>query len=339
MGELEHNNYTMIRQPYRITMANWEFSVIQKRILTTIVASLQKEINQVSKGVSASQLDLFNNPNSTPDTVSISFPLITIVKNSNNYAAVKAALKQLRSKDVEITLPPVKGKGDKPKESTTILTGLIERAEVTKHSRIITVVIHKATALELVKTMNGLTSFAQEVMFRTDNKNLQRLYEIISHWKDQKNISMTPEIFRERMGLEGKYNRERDLVNVVIKPIERELQEMIDMDIYFVFRLLQDKSGKHTKYVFDIYHRKQLKIDQEKAQVDIDYNKHLMRTHFKFSSDDFKSIDSILSNQDYVYKLREKLMDIEARVNDKGKAPIANIVKYAIVAIKDAFPE
>jgi DNA invertase Pin-like site-specific DNA recombinase len=37
-------DYTMIRQPYRITMAKWDYTVVQKRSITLIISSLQKEV-------------------------------------------------------------------------------------------------------------------------------------------------------------------------------------------------------------------------------------------------------------------------------------------------------
>lgn len=37
-------DYTMIRQPYCITMAKWDYTVVQKRNITLIISSLQKEV-------------------------------------------------------------------------------------------------------------------------------------------------------------------------------------------------------------------------------------------------------------------------------------------------------
>ena len=73
--------YKIIRQPYRITMARWNYTVIQKRILTKIIAKLQREMASLERGVHIGQLDLFKTNN---DSVELSFLLNDLVKNSNN---------------------------------------------------------------------------------------------------------------------------------------------------------------------------------------------------------------------------------------------------------------
>jgi len=115
------------------------------------------------------QLEIFSN---VDDSIRLTFSLNDIVKNSNNYTHVKKALQELRSFDVQIILPATKSKTSRKPEEETILTGLIERAVLIKHFRNVTIVIHKATAQELVKATNGLTQFAEEIMDLTDNSCL-----------------------------------------------------------------------------------------------------------------------------------------------------------------------
>ncbi|TDH18063.1 hypothetical protein EXU57_24390 [Segetibacter sp. 3557_3] len=83
--------YTMIRQPYRITMARWDYTAVQKRILTMIISRLQKEISLLEKGLPIGQLDLFTSDN---NTVKLTFKLNDLVLNNNNYSHVKKALQQ-----------------------------------------------------------------------------------------------------------------------------------------------------------------------------------------------------------------------------------------------------
>jgi len=154
--------YKIIRQPYRITMARWDFTVTQKRIVTKIISSLQKEISCIDKGVPLGQLEIFSDPG---DSIRLTIALNELVRDSNNYANVKSALKELRKFDVQIVLPATKSKTSKQPEDETILIGLIERAILTKYSRDVIIIIHRATAQELVKTSNGLTQFAEEVMY------------------------------------------------------------------------------------------------------------------------------------------------------------------------------
>ncbi len=60
-------NYSLIRQPYRITMSMWNYSVWQKRILTKIISRLQRDITLLERGAEFCQLELFKS--SDDDTV------------------------------------------------------------------------------------------------------------------------------------------------------------------------------------------------------------------------------------------------------------------------------
>ena len=82
-------SYSLIRQPYRITMARWDFSVLQKRILTKIISKLQREISLLEKGAEFGQLELFKDSNDDSDTIKLKFLLNEFVKNGNNYAQFK----------------------------------------------------------------------------------------------------------------------------------------------------------------------------------------------------------------------------------------------------------
>ena len=104
-------NYSLIRQPYRITMSMWNYSVWQKRILTKIISRLQRNITLLEQGVEFGQLELFKS--SDDDTVRLKFLLTDFIKDGNNYAQFKKALNQLRSVNVEIArivLPAIKSK-------------------------------------------------------------------------------------------------------------------------------------------------------------------------------------------------------------------------------------
>ena len=283
-------NYKIIRQPYRITMAKWDFTVTQKRILTKIISLLQKEISLVAKGMPIGQLEIFSN--------------------------------------VDDSIKP---------EVETILTGLIERAVLTKHSRNVTVIIHKATAQELVKATNGLTQFAEEVMYRTDNSYTQKLYELISHWKDKEVFSISPDDFREKLSLTDKYPLIKDLIRRIIKPAEVELKEIAD--VFFIFNT-SATGRKITKFNFVIKHKKTLHQD-ELNQIRLrDDNIHLLKAHLGFRSDHIDSIADILYSNDLIGELRNKIIELYAYVQEAARTPqtaIKKVPEYIIRSLKNEF--
>lgn len=328
-------SYKIIRQPYRITMARWDFTVTQKRILTKIISMLQQEISFMAKGASVKQLELFS---TSDDSIKLQFSLNDIVKASNNYAHVKAALQGLRSIDVQIVLPATKSKTSGKPGEETVLTGLIERAILTRHSRSVSIVIHKATAAELINAANGLTRFAEEVMYLTDNSYTQKLYEMISHWKDQEVFTISPDDFREKLSLKNKYPQLKDLIRRVVKSAEKELKEIAD--VYFVFK--PSVSGRRiTKFNFIIKHRKvDLEILAKADQLRND-SIYLLKTHLFFNEQHLEQIYYILSNDHFLSLLRVKIIEISNYITDVRNYPdraIKDIPKYVIKSLISSFP-
>lgn len=329
--------YSIIRQPYRVTMAKWNYTAVQKRILTVMISKLQKEINSIEKGVPFGQLDLFKSADS--ETVEITFALSEVVHKSNNYSHVKAALDALQDNKIQfsIILPATKGKTSKKPEEALYLTRLIERARITKYSREVTVYLHQATALELIKTSAGLTSYAKEVMFMTDNSHTQRIYEIISHWKDQDVMTYTIDDFKEKFGLTGKYPKTNDMIRNVIEPAEKELKEIAD--IYFEYSTTKE-GKKITKINLAIKKRKVVEIGNEASARLKEDTVNMLRQHFAFKNEHFNEIKEILNNPRLIKQIREKLTNLHLHIKNVAKNPktaIYSVPEYVLTALKNEF--
>lgn len=310
----EIRQYNIIRQPWRITMARWNYTVIEKRILTKIIAKLQKEIAAVEKGLPIEQLSIFKGS----DTVQLSFPLVELVDNHNNYSIVKKALHKLRGIDVsiKIELPEVKGKKNKKPVERTVLTGLIERAEVQKYERTVKIRLHSLVAIELLNTFNGLTYLAEDVMYLTNNSYTQKIYEILSHWKDKEVYSLSVENFREKLLLENKYAETRDLIKWVIKPAEKELAAI--GDIYFVFK--PTRPGKKIiAFNFIIKHRKQLEAENKLSEKLKENTIQLLRINFGLKEEHFSQLTPLLQDQNKIPLIREKIVQLSIVMQEKKK--------------------
>lgn len=321
--------FRIIRQPYRITMARWRFTVLQKRILTRIISAMQREIASIEKGTPIEQLRLFM---TSENTIELTIPLNGLVKNSNNYTSVKKALQQLRKLDVEICLPHVKGSKNMP-EQELILTGLIERVVMRKHSRTITLTMHKATAAELVKVSHGLTCFSEEIMFMTDNPYTQKIYEIICHWKDKSVFTFSIDQFRKRLMLENKYPLTKDIVKHIIRPAEKELQEI--GDIFFVFS--PTKAGKTiTHFNFAIKNRVSQK-QEEQANIKVrEQLVNILRIRFGFKEDQFQQIMPILDNPLNLRPLNLKVAELWQKLDEKREG-IYSPAQWAVASLLNVF--
>ena len=322
--------YKIIRQPYRITMARWNYTVIQKRILTKIIAKLQREMVSLEKGINIGQLDLFKTNN---DSVELSFLLNDLVKNSNNYAVVKEALKKLRNIDIEIVLPEVREKKNKPRDEEIVLTGLIERAVIRKHERTVKITMHKATALELIKVSHGLTYFAEEVMYLSNNSYTQKIYEIICHWKSKDVYTITVDEFRKLVAIEDKYPQTKLLIRDIIKPAQKELLKI--GDVYFVFTAT--KKG-NTITAFNFIIKTRFKDAEENARLTLlrDDTIHILKKGLGFNEPQIKEILVLVSNLETVIRVHEKITTLWVKLFNKEKV-VENVPAWVIASLKNEF--
>jgi plasmid replication initiation protein len=324
--------YKIIRQPYRITMARWNYTVIQKRILTKIIAKLQREMVSLERGIHIGQLDLFKTNN---DSVELSFLLNDLVKNSNNYAVVKEALKKLRNIDIEIVLPAVKEKKNKPRDEEIVLTGLIERAVIRKHERTVKITMHKATALELIKVSHGLTYFAEEVMYLSNNSYTQKIYEIICHWKSKDVYTITVDEFRKLVAIEDKYPQTKLLIRDIIKPTQKELLEI--GDVYFVFTATK-KGNTITAFNFIIKTRFKDAEENRKHILLREDAINILKKGLHFNELQTKEIWKLVSNLETIVKVHGKITSLWVKLFNKERV-VENIPAWVIASLKNEFPE
>lgn len=299
----EEEKKPSIYQPYRITFAKWNYSAVQKKVLTAIILSLQKEIKLLLEGKQIGQLDLFSK-----QTDSIKLELSLNDFNShNNQKKIKEALQSLRKIDVEIKLPAVKGKT--PKEEV-ILTGLIERAIFEKYARNVTVFMHRATAIEMVNTAHGFTKFIPDMIMNTSSKHTQRLYEYIMHWQDQDVYRIDEKTFREDFFLTPSY-RTRDIISKIIKVAQQEIKEA-DTPVYFEFS--ETKSKGQSIFNFIIKNRAEDKIMQEKLKLVIEQNKNMLKSHYTVDTAEMDTIRDIMDNAEISLIVRDKIVEVHDHI-------------------------
>jgi len=322
----DKDGLTLYNQPYRITFARWNYTSVEKKILTAIIGALQKEINLLIGGKTIGQLELFGN---SEDTVRVKLSYGDI-ERGNNHKMIRKAIEDLRMVNVRIVLPAVKGK--KPREET-ILTGLIERAVMERYSREIHIHMHRATALEMVNTGHGFTKYLAEVIMNTSSRHTQRLYEWIMHWQDIGTLTVTEEKFRQEFYLTDKYPRTDKLIERVIAPAEKEIRES-QSPVYFGFSLTKDIQGNRFNFVI-----KKRAEEAEKAKtlgMLTDNNKNILRRSYAFDSGDIDGIRDILDSPDMAKRVRDKIMEIHLYIMN-NKTAIKSPKKYMIRSLISGF--
>ncbi|MGI4806461.1 MAG: hypothetical protein ACRYFL_16955, partial [Janthinobacterium lividum] len=136
-----------------------------------------------------------------------------------------------------------------------------------------------------------------------------------------------------------KYPQIKDLIRRVIRPAEMELKEIAD--VFFVFNT-SSTGRKITKFNFVIKHKKTLHED-ELNQIRLrDDNIHLLKAHLGFRPEHIQAVAEILSRNDLIGSLRNKIIELHTFIQEAGQTPktaIKKIPEYVIQSLKNQFTD
>jgi hypothetical protein len=91
-----------MQQPNRVTEATYDYTLVQKKILTAVIYFLQEGIKHRLNGYSYEQLEIFKqNPS---ERIQIKIPLHEITPSKQYYSDVRESAKMLAS--IIVRLPP-----------------------------------------------------------------------------------------------------------------------------------------------------------------------------------------------------------------------------------------
>jgi plasmid replication initiation protein len=318
----------MIRQPYRLTMASWNGTVYQKRILTAIIASLQRELAWVEHGMKLQDLPL---PRDAEDRFIITLPLRSINPSGNNYQMVHRALECMEKQGIKMILPAVKGrKGPSIPEQLMLLK--IKNLP-SSDKTMLTISIDEHFLTELLRSTSGLSTLSMKIMSSLRSVYAMRLYEIISHWKDQESLKLTIDQLRSMLGSKDSLPQTKEFLRKVINVASQQLKQQAD--VYFQ----ADKvySGKRITHLnFRIIQRKEQK---EQEQINLRLREqvtNILRIRFGWKQEYFQKITPMLENPDRLRLLNEQIGRLWHFV-DHHPEEVRNIPNWSFSAlVKDS---
>ena len=306
-------------------MARWKHTVVRKRVLTRIIAGLQNEISFLEKGASFDSLQRFTGMG---DIIPLKVPIRELVRERNNYDWVRKAMAGLALVPGGVTLPEVKGSGRNRVEQLSF-PGFIEGFEFVKHQRDVTFWIRRQVMAEMVNPFNGLTCFSEGVMHRTENRYTQRIYELISHWKDKEVHTMSLEKLRDFLMLEDRYPTVNRLLFGLLKPVEEELNK--NADTYFCLSTSR-QANRVTHVNFAIKTRLSQKKQQEVILMIREQVVNILRMRFGFREEHFKQIRELLADDSSVKRVNEKVGELWS-ILDSRNGEISNIPAWTLEAL------
>jgi hypothetical protein len=327
-----------IQQPNRVTEASYDYTLVQKKILTAVIFFLQEAIKNRLNGQSYEQLQLFKqSPN---DKISLKIPLRELTPSKQYYNDVRESAKMLASIIVKLS-----GKDPFTGKPGTYFTGLMTVfiPDDYKYDRYMVIEIEKEVAkrlMEIEKNERGIpvnyTRLAYEIIMRSKNKYTPRIYEMISSWKKKGGFVITLDEFKTRLMLGDKYTTYKDLKARVIKPAHDELFEKADCWFNCLSHDFEVRKGKTVTHLhFKIIVPELKEMNEVKKNSTIE----MLRTHFQFKEEHFLAIRMILDNPENLDKLNYKLIDLNEVIQSKKNTNerIAVVPNYIVSSVLNYF--
>jgi Initiator Replication protein len=327
-----------IQQPNRVTEASYDYTLVQKKILTAVIYYLQEAIKNRLNGQSYEQLQLFkDSPN---DKIHLKIPLRELTASKQYYHDVRESAKMLASIVVKLS-----GKDPFTGKTGSYFTGLMSVfiPDDYKYDRYMVIEIEKEVAkrlMEIEKNDRGIpinyTRLAYEIIMRSKNKYTPRIYEMISSWKKKGGFVIALDEFRSRLMLGDKYITYKDLKARVLKPAYDELYEKADCWFNCLAKDFEVRKGKTVTHLnFKIIVPELKEMNEVKRNSTIE----MLRAHFQFKEEHFSAISTILDNPDNLDKLNYKLIDLNEVIQSKKHTGdhIALIPNYIVSSVLNYF--
>lgn len=309
---------TWLLQPIAVTMMRHDYSLIQIRILVTIVEFMQNKLHKIlnkekmEPGI-FSDVELDND-----GRLEIKTLFKTLGVDPNHYPQLRQSLKMLAAIPVEIPYKTTDGRSYLkvtnlcdvyiPKD-----TGLYEKYALLK--------IDRTVAQRLVSLDLGYRRLGKQIVFACRNRYTQRIYMFIESWLDKGGTRIKTLDFRKMLRLENNYNKFSDFTRRVLNPAKEELQSLAEngfCDCYFDYEKRYNhgqRGGEPDELVFTIFRAKNKLNHQLKDITEMQRNQFsdMLMRYFGFEVAVAKKMSERVTPENYQGAV-SKLVDLRNRL-------------------------
>ena len=310
---------TWLLQPIAVTMMRHDYSLIQVRILVSIVESLQSILHGILNNKRSPQLDLFKTKELDEDgRMPIKLPFKELGVDPNHYPQLRTSLKMLAAIPVEI--PYKTSEGRKYTKATNLCDVYIP--EDRSYNKYAILKLDRSVAERLVSLDFGYHRLGKQIVFACKNRYTQRIYMFIESWVDKGRTVIKTLEFRKMLRLENNYKKFSDFCRRVLEPAQQELKELADKgfcDCYFDYEKKYDhgqRGGEPDELVFQIFRAKN-KMDAQLEQMNEMQRRQFQQMliqYFDFTQPNAKSMAERITAELYPLAM-QKLMDLRQRFN------------------------
>ena len=310
---------TWLLQPIAVTMMRHDYSLIQVRILVSIVESLQSILHGILNNKRSPQLDLFKTKELDEDgRMPIKLPFKELGVDPNHYPQLRTSLKMLAAIPVEI--PYKTSEGRKYTKATNLCDVYIP--EDRSYNKYAILKLDRSVAERLVSLDFGYHRLGKQIVFACKNRYTQRIYMFIESWVDKGRTVIKTLEFRKMLRLENNYKKFSDFCRRVLEPAKQELKELADKGFcycYFDYEKKYDhgqRGGEPDELVFQIFRAKN-KMDAQLEQMNEMQRRQFQQMliqYFDFTQPNAKSMAERITAELYPLAM-QKLMDLRQRFN------------------------
>lgn len=329
--------FTEIYQPNRVTNGKHKsLSLLQSRILLSLIKELQKAIMASMNGKNWMQLNLFEI--SERGLIRVPLRLKEITK-PNHYSEVYEATLQLAK--IQIKLP---SSISKDYYCITVLFPKVHFPVIENNYSIIYVELFREVTKKLIEidvTSSGrpgfFTKYLYEVVMSAKNKYTYKLYMLISSWKTKGGFRISLLNLKELLGVaHDQYTNYREFKKRILQPVQKDLEYKSDCWFNCNISGFEERSYKKVEYLnFKIIIPARPDVIREKKE----HLLHLLKTHFQFTDSHVKEIspllNGIIDNESMEYILN-KLHEIKEYISRRrgGKGKISSVPSYTLSILK-----
>lgn len=250
---------TWLLQPIAVTMMRHDYSLIQIRILVTIVEYMQSKLHKLLNKERV-QPEIFSDAELDNDgRLEIKTLFKTLGVDPNHYPQLRQSLKMLAAIPVEI---PYKTADGRHYQKVTNLCDVYIPEDAGIYEKYAVLKIDRTVAKRLVSLDLGYHRLGKQIVFACRNRYTQRIYMFIESWIDKGGTVIKTLEFRKMLRLESNYKKFSDFVRRVLEPAKQELHSLADngfCDCYFDYDKRYchgQRGGEPDELVFHIFRPK-----------------------------------------------------------------------------------
>lgn len=317
-------NEILLRQDNRITMARYELSLIEKRVMYYVLKEIRQQFVLSENG----QRNLFND---LVVRINVS-QLVKAVDNNDNYTLVKNALRNLRLRSFEWD----NGEEEFSENYEWLEVGFIDWSKWNKGGTV-EVQISKTILPFYVELTSRYTEYSLLVAMSLKSKWSQRMYELCAQWRAAGGFQVGVNELKEMFKLEVKYTRFAAFKENVLEVAREEIKTLYDKgecDLYFNYG--ENKDGRTVNTLsFKIISKQ---TEETLSLQDLDYiirtelySLYETKKHPKNEAFVGKVMTVLRLNPDDLTKCHKKLLYVKQHIPTEEQA------RYMRFVLKEEF--